>query len=100
MGNLFLALAQGFISGPGGDALCLHGECGPIVMQGYTRTGTYACVDTVPASQERLSISLSFFHVEEAMKKLSLAVAVLALLGATAMAGPNGQPSNNETLPK
>jgi len=69
-------------------------------MQGYTRTGTYACVDTVPASQERLSISLSFFHVEEAMKKLSLAVAVLALLGATAMAGPNGQPSNNETLPK
>ena len=53
LGNLFLALAQGFISGPGGDALCLHGECGPIVMQGYTRTGTYACVDTVPASQER-----------------------------------------------
>jgi len=110
---------------------------------------------------DELSILLSFFHVEEAMKNLTLAVALLALLGTTAMAqqtsqsqptgktgvsgsnatinrggmtssgmrdsttgmnagsgpergspngspatapkattGPNGQPSNNETLPK
>ena len=40
---------------------------------------------------DELSISLSFFHVEEAMKKLTLAVALLALLGTTAMAQQTSQ---------
>ena len=40
---------------------------------------------------DELSILLSFFHVEEAMKKLTLAVALLALLGTTAMAQQTSQ---------
>jgi hypothetical protein len=40
---------------------------------------------------DEFSISLSFFHVEEAMKKLTLAVVLLALLGSTAMAQQTSQ---------